>query len=213
MFRREASSQSESQQRGRDSNDSQANARSSQSSSPRKFLPQVFGGLSRLLVWLYYAAFAVVALWLLYRYREQVRQFVRQLWADLQNLWRKLFGGGAAQETATAAAEAAKTRTYPPFSAFANPFAAGASPQRTAEQLVEYSFAALEAWARDHGSARPQEQTPLEFAQQLARAYPAVSRTVRDVCDLYCRLAYGDARLPQQSLLVLRQFWNTIATA
>jgi hypothetical protein len=175
-------------------------------------LPNIFGGLSRLMVWLYYLAFAAVGIWLLYRYREQVRQFLRQLWSDLQKLWNRLFGGtggGAATDTASTT----PARVYPPFSAFANPFGPGGTSQRSAEQLVEYSFAALEAWARDHGKARAHEQTPLEFAQQLAHNYPAVARSVKDVCDLYCRLAYGDARLPRQSLAILRQFWNALSAA
>ena len=46
------------------------------------------------------------------------------------------------------------------FADFSDPFAAGTAGRYPPEELVRYTFEALEAWARDNGQPRLPEQTP-----------------------------------------------------
>ena len=54
------------------------------------------------------------------------------------------------------------------FSSFQDPFAAGTAERFTPQQLVNYSFEALQAWAAERDCGRSDEQTPLEFAGQIS---------------------------------------------
>src|SRR5262249_21575957 len=63
---------------------------------------------------------------------------------------------------------------HKPFTSFSNPFADGTGEGRSVEELVEYSFAALEAWANDRNHPRQPYETPLEFATRLGTTFPSL---------------------------------------
>ncbi|MFM9115883.1 MAG: DUF4129 domain-containing protein [Planctomycetota bacterium] len=75
---------------------------------------------------------------------------------------------------------------------------------------MRYSFAALEAWARERGQPRGDEQTPLEFAQQLTEREPRLAREALSVADLYCQLAYAGGKLPATAVTELQRLWQLL---
>jgi hypothetical protein len=194
--------------------DSKSSSRQSsppQTSPPGNVLRNLFQSLPRMFSWLYYLGFALLAIWLMWKYRQQVARFWNQLLEDLRKLWARLFGGRTAQAAAQEAdATVARGPQYRPFSSYMNPFTSGMAPRHTAAELVQYTFLALEAWAREQGATRSAQQTPLEFAQMLGQSFPELGIGARQVCDMYCRLAYGDRRLPGQSLAILQTFWEEL---
>ena len=62
------------------------------------------------------------------------------------------------------------------FADFSDPFAAGQAAGWPPEELVRYSFAALEAWAAEHGHPRQAEQTPHEFARSIASNFSLLAK-------------------------------------
>ncbi len=82
------------------------------------------------------------------------------------------------------------------------------------EELVVYTFDALEAWGCEQDCERPPEQTPLEFARRLGTQRPDVSDDVRRAAQLYARLAYSERSLSRESVDRLESLWRkmTIAT-
>ena len=64
-----------------------------------------------------------------------------------------------------------------PFADFRNPFADGSAAGRSPDDLVRYSFAALEAWAFEHDLPRRPDETPLEFADRVGADVPAMWTT------------------------------------
>ena len=80
----------------------------------------------------------------------------------------------------------------------------------SADELVRYSFAALEAWAREHGWARGPEQTPHEFAHDLGTRVQSLSQDVRRLADLYCRVAYARESVASKSVAPLKQLWQEL---
>ena len=53
------------------------------------------------------------------------------------------------------------------FLDYSDPFASGLAGRMTMQELVRYSFEGLEAWARDNGCPRGEDETPLEFARRM----------------------------------------------
>ena len=93
------------------------------------------------------------------------------------------------------------------------PFLTGAADRYSADELVSYSFQALEAWARERGWPREPDQTPHEFAQQLGTHAGSLSKDVRRLADLYCRVAYAPGTLPPKSVAPLRDLWHHLHLA
>ena len=57
-----------------------------------------------------------------------------------------------------------------PFSSFPDPFASGMDRNFSPNDLIIYSFEALEAWAFEHNLARSPHETPTEFVGRLGEA-------------------------------------------
>ncbi len=175
-------------------------------------MPQLLGGLSQFLTWIYYAAFALIVGYLLWRNRAKLAAYLRHLREQWLALLAWLSGRRAAEAEATEAVATPVARRVT-FRDFKNPFLPPGPGDRDVGELVRYTFAALEAWADDHGCGRAAEQTPLEFVRDVARAEPEFGRSVREVGDLYCRLAYGDRRLPRQTATILSELWTALQSA
>jgi hypothetical protein len=120
-----------------------------------------------------------------------------EAWEALRSLWRRLFGG---EPEAAPAAVVMAPAPPPGFAAFANPFVTGEAGAWPGNLLVRYTFAAVEAWARDQGCPRPAEETALEFANRLARQRPHVGDDVRRLAQWFSSAAYGGETLSAQAV-------------
>ena len=104
----------------------------------------------------------------------------------------------------------APVRRPKPFADFRNPFDDGSAAGQSPDDLVRYSFLALEAWAFERNLARRPDETPLEFAYRLGREIPPLERDAQRLTVLYARLAYARRRLPEGSRDVIREFWTQL---
>ncbi len=127
-----------------------------------------------------------------------------KFWADLL----AAFGGKRGDERDGSAEPGASPAAVVRFAAFENPFFSGAAGRMPPAQLVRYTFEALEAWARERVVARPPEQTPLEFAQELGRRDPALAKDVTSTAELYVRVAYARRNPSRESVAVLERLWR-----
>jgi len=161
--------------------------------------------------WLFYIALACVIGYALWTHREQVLAALREFGQWLSDFWARLFGGKTAAE-AQKEAEAAGPKQPPPrrFVEYANPFQAGIADHYPPEELVRFTFEALEAWARDHGLPRLPEQTPHEFARDLGANVASVGDDARRLADLYCQVAYADRTLPPENAAQLSRLWQVM---
>src|SRR5262249_52575552 len=113
-------------------------------------------------------------------------------------------GGGAARP------EVGKPPARRSFDSFINPFTSGGAEERAPEELVRYTFAALDAWAEERGCARHPEETPREFASRLGEAYPALEEEVLRFADLYALAVYARGALTPACLPVVRELWQRL---
>jgi Domain of unknown function (DUF4129) len=171
------------------------------------------GGLLQFLAasvkWLIYAALAIAAVVLLIRHWSRFIEMLAKFWADLL----AAFGGKRGDEQDASAKPGAPPAAVIRFAAFENPFFSGAAGRMPPAQLVRYTFEALEAWARERVVARPPEQTPLEFAQELGRRDPALAKDVTSTAELYVRVAYARKNPSRESVAVLERLWRRMGIA
>jgi len=154
--------------------------------------------------WLVYGALALVAVFYAVRHWSQFRDMLARLWAELLSL----FGLRQKQEQAAGAVAMPVPAAEVRFAAFEDPFFSGAARRMSPAQLVRYTFEALEAWSREQVVARPPEQTPLEFAQELARRVPALAGDVTSTAELYVRVAYARKTPSREAVEVLERLWR-----
>jgi hypothetical protein len=155
-------------------------------------------------MWGLFAAAALVGfLW----YRQQVIGFIRALWAELLALLSDMFG-----QKRRLPDRPSETREPPrPFAAFRNPFLSGQAGRASPEQLVRYTFEALEAWAFERQAARRADETPLEFADALDDRFPALADDARQLARLYSHMLYARTKPTRESLPVLQRLWDEMS--
>ncbi|MHB8862849.1 MAG: DUF4129 domain-containing protein [Pirellulaceae bacterium] len=182
--------------------------------NPARVLEKMASGIGNLLKLVFFAALVCAAAFFAWKYRGVIRQALVQLWQDLMKLWASLWGGG--REAADQKNDSSAQPSGPPlpsFASFADPFVSGAAERFTTEQLVRYSFEALEAWGREQGCPRQEDQTPLEFSQQIAGHCGDVGPETQMLADLYNRVAYGRERVPSHRRDNLRRLWQQLHAA
>jgi hypothetical protein len=77
-------------------------------------------------------------------------------------------------------------------------------------ELVNYSFAAAEAWARERRVHREPDQTPLEFAAQLGHAAPQLAGPAQALAKSYSQLAYAGRTVTAGPIESLRKLWHIL---
>jgi len=85
--------------------------------------------------------------------------------------------------------------------------------QYTPQQLVRYSFEALEAWAREQGCPREADQTPREFARQVAARNESLSGGAKKLAGLYSQVAYASGRPSTRAIAPLEDFWRQLRSS
>jgi hypothetical protein len=187
---------------------------SSQSRGPFEF--PTLGKFGTILKWIVFIVLGLVVLFYLLRsglrFLANFTDWARRLLEALRAWWAALFGGGAARERGGEGVEEAEEDTpyVRPFASYADPFESGMAGGVSPNQVVRYSFEALQAWARERGLGRNPQETPLEFANRLGREVPALEDEVRRAAGLYVRVAYAKANLKAGSLEGLRSFWRRL---
>src|SRR5262249_26055464 len=193
----------------------------SSSTSPSKpllpHLPQL-GQLSTVLKWIVFAVLAALVVFNLLRsglkWLANFTKWARDLLESLRAFWARLFGRREAEETSEESEPApAKAKRPRPFTAFRNPFLDGSANRLSPDQLVRYSFSALQSWAYERDLARQPDETPLEFAGRVGGEVPVLEGEALQLANLYASAVYARGALPASSLETARQFWVKLDAA
>jgi len=182
--------------------------------NPQALLHGATSWIATLFKWIFYGLLLAVVVYFLWRSRAELLTTLRGFLQGWREFWQRLFGGKPkAAEQPAAGQEGPREARLPGFADFTDPFLAGTAGRYRPDELVKYSFDALEAWARDHGCPRGPEQTPHEFARQISAVREGLSLDVRRLADLYCRVAYAPGTLPKKSVAPLRELWYKLQPA
>jgi hypothetical protein len=137
---------------------------------------------------------------------------LKGLWAMIAALLGGLWFGGPRKPKSKEDAEASSAPEPPPrpFASFANPFDAGLDRRLTPDDLVIYSFEALEAWAYEHDLGRSPHETPTEFVRRLEQARPGLGTDAVRLASYFVTITYGRRGFKAEILPPLRTFWRAI---
>jgi hypothetical protein len=157
------------------------------------------------------AAGGAASIFGLYRYGSVVLNALRALLASL-------FGGLFIAKREKRPKEPAGEPATPPeprrpFASFANPFDSGLAQRLGPNDLVIYSFEALEAWASEHDLARSPYETPTEFARRLGQARDDLRTGAGRVVGFFVTIVYGQRGFKDEVLPALREFWQALESA
>ena len=163
--------------------------------------------LLSLIKWILYGVLAAVALVWLWMSRDRLASRLNQFIQAILDFWRGLFGGSGGEGGDGADETSGERSVRRRFADFTDPFSAGTAGSYRPEELVRYTFEALEAWARDRGHPREPEQTPHEFAHGLVEHAPTLAGHAAQLADLYCHAAYAPGTLPAAAVAGLSRLW------
>jgi hypothetical protein len=197
--------------------DKDAPERSSSQSSAKmspSAVRNVVGRIAPILKWIVFALIGLAVLFFVLRsglqFLANFTDWARRLLDALRNFWANLFGDRrkTTEEESRAEQEEQQLRERP-FASFRYPFAGGRIGMATPE-LIRYTFAAAQAWARERDLGRQPGETPLEFAARVGAEVPALEADLQRLAILYARAVYARGGLPNDSVGVLRQFWQRL---
>jgi hypothetical protein len=179
----------------------------------------MLASIGTVLKWIVFAVLILAVLFLLLReglkFLANFTDWAKNLLNALQNLWANLFNRRGKEATGEQGDNEPEERAAPmrSFASYGNPFLDGRGDRLPIKEVVRYTFAALQAWARERNMERRLEETPLEFAKRLGEEFPTLEEEVRRFTTLYARAAYDYSPLPGNSPEVVRQLWERLETA
>jgi hypothetical protein len=160
--------------------------------------------------WIVFAALIVGVIYLLIRHG--LAFFAH--FSDWAKAWLAWWRGLVGQRTASAGDDLPiEADADTPFAAFRDPFATGSANRWPPRQLLRYSFAALEAWARERRVDRGEAETAQEFVGRLAGEYPALAREAQALLRIYTLAEYSSLEAPAETEAILRAFWQRLSRA
>ena len=154
----------------------------------------------------------LLAAWWIYRRWELIRQIVRSIYEALVKFFRELFQGGSLTRKLVAA-DNAPAPMGQRFASFTNPFLRGENTSWSQEQLILYSYEALQAWAREHGIKPRPEQTSREFCTELGQQFPEMISDLQELSRLYSHAAYRLAVPAGSDLAPVKNLWRSWGAA
>ena len=170
------------------------------------------GGFYRWFRDLFLLAGAILVSWWVIRQRHLILQMARSFIAALAQFFRDLFQFGSRVRRTTLKREE-QTPRQRPFAAYLSPFLTGKDKSWTAEQLVFYSYEALQAWAFDQGITPHPQQTAREFCLLLSKTFPDAAAELNRLSFLYGHAAYRNAVPAGCDLAPVKKLWHYLSAS
>ena len=163
-----------------------------------------FGGVFGVLKILFYIVAGLLLLFLIWKYRVQILQAINDILSQL----RALFGGKKTTADEDENANTAAVARPPRFAEFRDPFLSDQHKRMPPEELVRYTFAAFEAWARDRGRPRTLDCTPQELINVAVEPKTPLFDEARRMVRMYGEVAYASRRIPRETANELSDIWQ-----
>lgn len=198
-----------------DSEQSESNSKGTKSSQPPKppssnLLPNV--SLPPIPKLIYFAVVGLLVFFVMIKYGREIRAALRAFMRDMRDLLARLFGGQprSNDEEEQGDEELTEVEELRPFSSYPDPFAMGTANRSSPQQLVTYTFEALQAWAHERDCGRAAEQTPLEFATKIGGKHRSVGPSARNLAMLYNQVAYAPGTIGSEATEHVQQLWSIL---
>jgi hypothetical protein len=153
---------------------------------------------------------ALIAGWWLVRCRYLLWEILRSCAAAIRDFFRELLDLIPARKPIKPEGPQAPTKKRRPLAEFKNPFYAGKEYSRPPEEIILYTYDALQSWTREHGIETRPEHTAREFCEQTSQQLPELTTALRQLSYLYAHVAYGEHLPPDCTLEPLAEIWRRI---
>jgi hypothetical protein len=178
-----------------------------------KTLPRLSPSASSIYPWVrifFWLVAAAGLVWLLLRYRVVILTALRRVWAAILNFIAELLG--FFRPTAQTPQPASRTAGVPPFKMFKNPFLTGGDRIWSREELIIYSYDALQSWVVEQEAKHGSPQTPREFCHQLGEEMPEAANALEHLALVYGHVAYGGSVPGNYDPEHLRLLWDYMSS-
>lgn len=176
--------------------------------------PPIGSTITSIVKWLIYLAIAAVALYFAVKHWDTIKAALSRFIQDLKDLFASLFGRKPKPEAAPMEAkDLLKARPIKPFSNYANPFRSGQEQHMGTIELIAYTYDALQAWGAENGCPKRPDQTPTEYAQEIAQRDSDVAAEARNIAQLYLRAAFSTTPPSLECHKQLKQAWSRMEAA
>jgi hypothetical protein len=153
------------------------------------------------------AAALVIGAWIIRR-RHLLLEMARSILAALAQFIRNLFDLMPSPKPAKTADAAPARARFISFAGYTNPFFTAKDRAWPPEQIILYSYEAVQAWAKELGIAARPEETAREFCGRLSEQRP--ESNLDTLARLYAHAAYGKKLPPQCDLEPIRELWRRL---
>lgn len=178
-----------------------------------KTLPSLSSSASSIYPWvkiLFWFVAAAGLIWLLLRYRVVILAALWRAWVALRNFVAELLG--FFRPAAQTPQPASRAAGVPPFKMFKNPFLTGGDRLWPQEELIIYSYDALQSWVMEQDARNGSPQTPREFCRQLGEEMPEAANALGHLALVYGHVAYGGSVPGNYDPEHLRLLWNYMSS-
>jgi len=158
------------------------------------------------------AALVVIGGWIIRR-RYMLLEMARSILAALAQFFRKLFDLTPSRKPAKKTEPAPARAKFSSFAEYRNPFFTGKDYAWPAEQIILYSYEAVQVWAKEQGIAARPEETAREFCGRLGEQRPELDSQLDPLARLYAHAAYGTKLPPNSDLEPIRELWRRLPPA
>jgi hypothetical protein len=178
-----------------------------------KTLPSLSPSASSIYPWvkiLFWFIAAAGLIWMLLRYRVVILTALWRTWAALSNFIAELLG--FFRPATQAPQPASKTAGVTPFKMLKNPFLTGGDRIWPREELIIYSYDALQSWVMEQEVKHGSPQTPREFCRQLEEEMPEAANALKHLAFVYGHVAYGGSVPDNYDPEHLRLLWDYMSS-
>ena len=158
------------------------------------------------------AAVLVIGGWILRR-RLMLLEMARSIIAALAQFFRKLFDLTPSRRPAQKPEAAPARAKFSSFAEYKNPFFTAKDYAWPPEQIILYSYEAVQVWAKEQGIAARPEETAREFCGRLSEHRPELDSQLDELARLYAHAAYGTKLPPNCDLEPIRELWRRLTTS
>ena len=173
--------------------------------------PRWADSATSILKWLVAVLVVVGAGVLLWHHGSSLLDLLRELIQALRDLWNGLWSGMAGGPKSATGSRAAPASRPRPFSAYSDPYRSGLADHSPPEDLIRYTFEALEAWAAERDLGHRPQETPLEFADRVGLSAPEIADATRRLAALYGEVAYGPGLSDRAVRPTLERVWDGLS--
>jgi hypothetical protein len=158
------------------------------------------------------AAVLVIGGWILLR-RHLLLDMARSIIAALAQFFRNLFELTPSRKPAKKTESTPARAKFSSFAEYKNPFFTGRDHAWRPEQIILYSYEAVQVWAKEQGMAARPEETAREFCGRLSGQRPELESQLEPLARLYAHAAYGTKLPPNCDLEPIRELWRRLTAA